>query len=227
MAKKIKKVRKIKYGRILLILIIFFLIFYTLFSFIDFPIKNIYIKNNIILTDQEIIELAKIENYPSIFKYTEYEIEKKINKNVYIESSNVKKKNLSKIYIDIVENYPIFRYENKTYLKNEKTVKKTFNIPEVINYIPDTIFETFKEKIKNIDRNILEKISQIEYSPNDVDKERFIFYMNDGNYVYLNLKSFENINKYISILIQIENKYGNKNGVLYLDEGDYFEILEN
>lgn len=229
MSKKIKKVRKIRYGRIFLILIILFLIFYLLFNFIDFPIKNIYVKNNTILSDQKIIELAHLENYPSIFKYTEHEIEKNLNKNIYIKSSKVKKVALSKIYIEIEENYPVFYYqsENLTYLSNGTTVKEMLNVPEVINYIPDTIFEKFKESIFSIDRNIIEKISQIEYKPNEVDSERFLFYMRDGNYVYLNFKSFDSINNYPTILIQIINKYGNKNGILYLDEGDYFEILKN
>lgn len=227
--KKIKKVRKIRYGRIFLILIILFLIFYALFNFIDFPIKNIYIKNNTILSDQEIIELANLEDYPSIFKYSEYDIEKSLNKNIYINSSSVKKVSLSKIYIEIDENYPLFRYstDSLTYLKNGKTVEEVFNVPEIINYVPDSLFEEFIKKFKTIDRNIIEKISQIEYKPNEVDNERFLLYMNDGNYVYLNFKSFENIDKYSSILVQIENKYGSKKGILYLDEGDYFKILEN
>ena len=239
MSKKIKKVRKIRYGRIFLILIILFLIFYLLFNFIDFPIKNIYVKNNTILSDQKIIELAHLENYPSIFKYTEHEIEKKLNKNIYIKSSKVKKVALSKIYIEIDGKIikdesvsfinPVFYYqsENLTYLSNGTTVKEILNVPEVINYIPDTIFEKFKKNILSIDRNIIGKISQIEYKPNEVDSERFIFYMRDGNYVYLNFKSFDSINNYPTILIQIINKYGNKNGILYLDEGDYFEILKN
>ena len=227
--KKIKKVRKIRYGRIFLILIILFLIFYLLFNFVDFPIKNIYIKNNTILSDQEIIELAHLENYPSIFKYTEHEIEKNLNKNIYIKSSKVKKVALSKIYIDIEENYPIFYYlsENKTYLKSSETVDKNISSPEVINYIPDTVFSQFEKNMSSLDRSIIEKISQIEYKPNEVDSERFLFYMRDGNYVYLNFDSFDSINNYPTILIQIINKYGNKSGILYLDEGDYFEILKN
>lgn len=227
--KKIKRVRKIRYGRLFIILCILFLILYGLFNFIDFPIKNIYIKNNTLLSDQEIIELAHLENYPSIFKYSDYEIEKNLNKNIYIESSNVQKVALSKIYIEIEENYPIFIYsvDSLTYLKDGKTVEKRFNVPEVINYIPDTLFNEFKEKLKNIDKNIINKISQIEYKPNEVDDERFVFYMNDGNYIYLNLRTIESINRYEKVLVQIIDKYGKKRGILYLDDGDYFEILEN
>ena len=65
--KKVKK-RKIRFGRIFLVLIILFLLFYLLANIFKFPIKNIYVKGNNILSDQEIIEIAQIENYPSILK---------------------------------------------------------------------------------------------------------------------------------------------------------------
>ena len=37
------------------------------------------------------------------------------------------------------------------------------------------------------DNSILYRISQIEYKPNDIDEERFLLYMIDGNYVYISL----------------------------------------
>ena len=64
------------------------------------------------------------------------------------------------------------------------------------------------------------KISHIEYVPNDVDKERFIFYMVDDNYVYITLSKIEKINKYNLIVKELEGK----KGIIYLDSGDYVEI---
>ena len=40
-------------------------------------------------------------------------------------------------------------------------------------------------------------MSEIKYDPNDVDDERFIITMNDGNYVYLTLHKFNKINHYL------------------------------
>ena len=71
-----------------------------------------------------------------------------------------------------------------------------------------------------IDKDILLKISHIEYSPNEVDKERFLLYMTDANYVYITLSKIEKINKYNSIVQELENK----KGIIYLDSGDYVEI---
>jgi len=64
------------------------------------------------------------------------------------------------------------------------------------------------------------KISQIEYVPNDVDAERYLLYMDDGNSVYITLTKITKLNKYSSIVGQMEGR----NGIIYLDSGDYIEL---
>ena len=66
------------------------------------------------------------------------------------------------------------------------------------------------------------KISEIEYSPNLYDKERFIFYMNDDNVVYVTLTKLKEFNNYNKIKEQL----GTHKGILYLDSGNYFEIKD-
>ena len=73
-----------------------------------------------------------------------------------------------------------------------------------------------------VDKDILGKISDIEYLPNEYDKDRFLLYMDDGNMVYVTLTKFDNINYYNDVLSQLE---GHK-GILYLDSGNHFEIKE-
>ena len=60
---------------------------YVAFSFIDFPIKNIFISGNSILSDQDIIEILSLEDYPSIFKYSSLSLERKLEDNMYIKRS--------------------------------------------------------------------------------------------------------------------------------------------
>ena len=86
----------------------------------------------------------------------------------------------------------------------------------------DNIYDKFVESFNKVDSDILFKISHIEYVPNDVDKERFILYMIDSNYVYITLSKIEKINKYNSIV----NKLEGKKGIIYLDSGDYVEIKD-
>ena len=47
--------------------------------------------------------------------------------------------------------------------------------------------------------------------------------MNDGNYVYITLDKFSNINSYVDIIKNFENK----KGILYLDYGNHFTIIDN
>ena len=76
--------------------------------------------------------------------------------------------------------------------------------------------------MKKVKKNILYRMSEIEYSPNEVDEERFFILMNDGNYVYLTLDKFLAINKYIDMV----KSFDNKKGILYLDSGEYFDIFD-
>ena len=108
-----KKRRRLRFGRIFLFLILLFIIFNLIKMFCKFPIKNIFIEGNTYISDQEIIDIAKIENYPSIFKYRNSEIEKRLEKNEYIKKATVKKRKLKEIYIKIEENTVLF-YNSKT-----------------------------------------------------------------------------------------------------------------
>ena len=76
--------------------------------------------------------------------------------------------------------------------------------------------------MNRLDDDILGKISEIEYVPNDYDKDRFLLSMDDGNSVYLTLTKFEMINYYDDVLTQLEGK----KGILYLDSGNHFKIME-
>ena len=89
--------------------------------------------------------------------------------------------------------------------------------------MPDTKYNLLIDKMRLVDRDILFRISEIEYSPNEVEGNRFLLYMNDGNYVYITLDKFSNINSYVDIIKNFENK----KGILHLDYGNHFTIIDN
>ena len=64
-------------------------------------------------------------------------------------------------------------------------------------------------------------LGEIKYDPNNVDDERFLLFMNDGNYVYINLNKFKSINSYMDII----KKFKTEKGILFLDSGEYFKVL--
>jgi len=221
--KMIKK-RKIRYDRIFVFLFIVS-IFIGFFVFIfNIKISNIYIKNNNLLTDQEIIEIAKLSDYPSTLKNLSVQIENNLEKNIYIKDAKVSKKFLTKVYIEVEENNPIFYYNhtNKTILQDGVSVDKKFNVPTVLNYIVDTYYDDFIREMSKLDKDILSRISEIQFKPTEVDDNRFLLLMNDDNYVYININTFYKLNKYLSI----KEGLPNQKGILYLDYGNNFEIIK-
>lgn len=222
------KKKKLRVGRILLAIILFFLLLFLFTKVISFPIKNIYVEGNTMFTDQEIIEMAKLSDYPSILEYSSRKISNTLKKNTYILNAKVKKKNMKEIYITIEENKPILynQSKQKTVLADKTEVVGELDVPILINYVPDTIYDKFIDKILMIDSKIYSKVSEIKYDPNKVDNKRFLFTMNDGNYVYLTVNHLEKLNNYVEIMQMVLSKYKEDRGILYLDEGEYFKKID-
>lgn len=220
---KVKK-RKLKLKRIFICLILLLIIVLLFLLIKNVPIKNIYIIGNNILSDKEIIEISQISNYPSFIDTSKKDIIKRLEKNNYIKKVEVEKKFFNKIYIYITENKIISIYNNKLLLENGKEVENIYDIHTAPILISDisNIKEEYVKSFSKINDDILLKISEIEYSPNEVDTERFALRMDDGNLVYITLNKITKINKYNSIYSELEGK----KGIIYLDSGDYIEVKE-
>ena len=218
---KVKK-KKVNYKKIVIAFIIVAIIGLTVAYFINLPIKNIYISGNEIISDKEIITISELEDYPTYINTYFVDIENLLLKNEYIKKAEVKRELLGKIYIDIEEYRPLVIYNDKLVLSSKEKVDNKYNIdyvPYIVNNI-ESIYDKTIDAFTKINKDTLLKISHIEYSPNDVDKERFILYMVDGNYVHVTLSKIEKINKYNSIVSELDGK----KGIIYLDSGDYVEI---
>jgi cell division septal protein FtsQ len=223
MEKNMVKKRKLNLKRVLVLIFSLFIVFFLLYLFLTRKIENIYIYNNSILSDQEIIDTSKLRNYPSYILRTKSSIVSELLKNKFIKNVEVNKKRFKEIHIYIEEYKPIFYDEinNKTILENGIEVDLNIELPILINDIEDQYYIKLVEKMALVNSDVLIKISEIKYEPNNIDKERILLTMNDRNYVYLTLYTFEKINNYNNILPTLEGK----RGILYLDSGNYFEIL--
>ncbi len=219
--KKTKKKRKLKKIRFLFLLFFIVGISFAFIKLFDVRIYSIKIKGNKILTDQEVIETAKLEDYPSFFETLSYTIKKRLLKNNYIESVKVTKGFLSVnitikekkiLYIDKETNY---KYTYNSKFKDDKSIC----VPYLIESVPEGKMKRFIKAMNKINSDMICQMSEIKYDPNDIDEDRYYVYMNDGNSVYLTVNKFDKINKYNTIL----EKIGKQNGTLYLDYGDYFE----
>lgn len=205
-------------------MIIVFVIIFSFIKFINLRISNIYVTGNKYLTDQYIIELAGISNYPRCITSLSSSLEKKIMKNDYIKNVQVNKKWFTKVYISVIENRPLI-YDDlskKTVLLDGTKVDKIFDVPILVNSISSDIYMDFLEKFSLINEEVFINISEVKYVPNDNDKELFLFIMKDGNFISVNLDKFVNVNRYLDMV----KKFNNKKGILYLDSGEYFKILD-
>lgn len=209
---------------LLIVLVIGLVIFYA----IKMPIRNIYISGNDILSDNVIIKEAKLDNYPSFLLTSSREIKNNLYNDDYIDSVKIKKRFGNIVEISVTE-YGVLAVmlgENKIILSSGKIVDNIYDImdvPILNNSISDEVYASFIEKFSQVDRDILRQISQLEYSPVNVDNSRFLLYMNDGNLVYITLTKIERINKYNAI----KDRMDNHKGVIYLDSGDYIELKDD
>ena len=228
MAKKIVKKRKLRVGRLLFILVILGGLFFGGYNFVKLPIENIIINGTNYLNDDYILELSNLKDYPSFMLTSSRKTIKKLEKSPSINSAKVKKKFFHKIVIEIKENKPLFYSEvdKKMVFSNKESIDvedySLFRVPRLLNYVPDTKYNSFIKNVNRVDEEILGMISDIEYVPNDLDKDRFLLYMDDGNMVYLTLTKFKMINYYNDVLAQLEGR----KGILYLDNGNHFQIKE-
>ena len=216
--------RKIKYKKLLLFLFFVFIIVFCVFKFLTLHIANIYVDGNVYLSDQDIIEIANLEDYPLAFTTFSNFIESKLKSNSKILDASVKKSG-TRINISVVENRPLFYDEltHRVVFSDGSIGDSSFSVPVLTSSVNSSIYSKFLDKLSLINSSVFSFISEISYCPNDVDNELFLFSMNDGNYVYMNLDRFSSIDRYFDMIV---NFNGHK-GILYLDSGEYFKILDN
>ena len=221
----VRKRVKIRYKRLIVFFVIVIVIVLLLLNILSIRISNIYVDGNYYLSDQEVIELSNLQGYPRTFFTIPHSIESNIVKSAYVESVDVSKSGFTNIHISVVENRPLYydQTSDKVVLKDGSISDRLFNVPILINSIDSTIYDEFLKQLASIDMVVYNNISEIEYSPNDVDNELFLFTMNDGNYIYVNLNKFSSVNKYFDMVVN----FNNHKGILYLDSGEYFKILDN
>ena len=223
----LKRVKKsnINFKKIIIVLAIILFVVLLIFYYRSINVKNIYVTGNKLVKESDILKETNLLEYPKLYQVNENDIKESLKGNVLINNVKVTKKLSGKVIIEISENKVLYQGPDNTYmLSNKKEVELETNllgIPTLINNASN-VEDKLIDKMLLIDDDILKHISEIEYKPADLDKERFMFYMSDGNYVYITLNKITLINSYNEIYPTLEGK----KGILYLDSGNHFEIKE-
>ncbi len=225
--KKVKKKIRIKILPFILVLVLIVCLVLVGKCITMIPIRNIYLVGNQMLSDQELIELAGIEDYPSFLLTSKAKMKEGIKKNPLVAQVNIDKDFFGKVVITVSEHDILFRKQEngKVVLDNQVEIEDTafdYLVPILRNHVPSNKYDSFVKGMSQLQENIRLQISEITYDPNEQDKDRFLLYMSDGNYVYLTLTKFKQLNYYEDVL----EKIGDQKGILYLDSGNHFQIME-
>ena len=226
---KIKKKKRLKLIPFLLFVLVIAATFFLVDVLLDTRVENIIIKGNKIVTDQQIIDEAGLSNYPSFYKTTSYNIKKALEKNSFIKEVKVKRSFYHVITIEVSEYKVLLKKETtgKLVLENMNEVTTDqeipYTVPRLVNDVPKNKYSKLLKNLLKVKRSVRSSISEFYYDSNEFDKDRFLLYMDDGNSVYLTLTKFRMINYYNDVLPQLDGK----EGILYLDSGNHFQIMEN
>lgn len=227
MAKRIVKKKKLKIVPFIVLIVVIISIVLVVKFTLDRPILNTIIRNTTYIKDDYVLDKAGIKNYPSFVYTTCFDIKKDLKKSIYIKDLKCRKKFFRVIDLDIDENTPLFtdNYNNTIVFSDGNSIGSDemefeVNIPRLLNYVPKKKYKSFIEGLAKIKGDILSRISDIEYVPNDIDKDRFLLYMDDDNSIYITLTKFSKLNYYNDVIAQLD---GHK-GILYLDSGNHFKI---
>ena len=227
MKKKAKVKKRVKIKSIIIALILMIIIGSLVYYILNTRIKNIYVSGNAYLSEQEILDLSGIRDYPKRIKINKDSIKKNLINNPMIDDVSVKITLTNKVYINIKESKPLFfdDYKKKYLLSNANYVDNLdiVGLPILISNLDEDVLSRFVKAFNKVDNDVLNKISEVSYTKTDLDKDRFLLYMNDQIYVYVTLTKIENLNKYNEIVKELDGK----KGILYLDSGNHFEIKDN
>ncbi len=217
-----KRRKKVRLSGFIFIILLTYLIGVSIYYIVKLPVKNIKIEGNNLLSEGEIIQTIGLEDSFPMIKFTKGYLKNKFNDLPLVDSFNIKKSLNGKVTITIKEAKVLFYYdyENKLVLSNSKTIEdsdKYLGYPTLVNYVPSDTYKSFIKNFSNVDSDIISMISEIKYSPEVwkdvmINDERFIFLMNDGNEVYINVLNLDKINKYQNVVAKTNQK-----GTLYLD----------
>lgn len=227
MGKRSKKKRKLKRS-VKLFLSLFLIIGMVLLSLYFIKPKVVTVKGNKYYSDKYIIEKLDLKNSKLFF--TSSKLKNNLLKEDLIESITFKRRFPFILEVKINEKEILFfNRDKKVYVlsdASEVKLKENIKVTELTNYTIKKVYEEFIKEYAKINKNVRDKVSEITYKPNNYDDDLFLLYMNDHNYVYLNIKNMDKLNYYEDIMA----KLGFKRGILKLDSfsssNTSFEVLE-
>jgi len=198
---RFKKCQKLLFviGSIISIFIIIFLYFHSSNS----NILKITIEGNYYYTEEIILKLAKFNQDDKFVLVNTSEIKDNIAKDCLFDSITITKENNNEIKIVVSEKYILgYIYEDglpyllleddSRIIIDEERLYLIAYVPLIEGYSKNGLLQ-IEKGLKKVDRDILEKVSEIHCYPFSYDEYMMEVIMDDGNYIFSSANDFKNL----------------------------------
>lgn len=212
--KKVK--RRLRWQGVFFFAFLFVGLFFLGRTLLEVNVKSVKVAGSSFVKDSQIIKNAGLNEEVSFLKLNSKKACEMVLEDPLIKSCKIKKNWNFRVDIIVEENTPLFYSlsSNALVLSDGRRLDEANNhgIATLINFVPEDVMSEFIDRLSGIDSDIIHSISEIEYSPTIsdkgvyIDKERFIFDMNDGNKVIINNRNMAILNKYKTIYASIDKK---------------------
>lgn len=231
---KLKQARKKKSNRRLVFYLSIFFILISIVVYLQSPLSDIQtvdVTGNSFVSDDDIIELANLEDAPNFWTIRKGTMEKQLKDYPLLDSVDVQKKFPQTVKIDVHEHdligyaeqddYFVPVLENGEKLTAWKEDSASGDAPLLLDFNEDEYLTKMTEELKSLPGNIRELISEIHWEPEDDHKNKIRLYMNDGFQVEGSIREFsEKMKVYPSIVAQLSD---DDKGIIHIGAGAYFE----
>lgn len=189
-------------------------------------VKAISVINNYYLDQNYIKKISNLSLESRYHLVIDQYIEYVIKKDPMIKDVKVSHENNGVILIDVLEHEPYgYRYDDvaKIMLKNDSVIDLTSDYMNIISMVPlvtgfndSNAQHLLANAFKDVDRFMIENISEIEQYALSYDNNCLKVLMNDGNYFICSYYGLKLINNYNDIASNL-----NENGIcIYADENN-------
>jgi cell division protein FtsQ len=234
---KLKEQRRRKANKRLILLLCLFFIMIVAVAYTQSPlshVKTIIVKGNKMYSTEEIIRSTGLTTSTNIWKVKTDEVANHLKHLSEIKKANVSIHWPNTISIQVQEHkriaylekasvyYPVL--DNGTILSDRKIEKLPVNSPILISFNEGPVLDEMINGLQHLPNEIINSISEIDYTPKKTDQYHISLFMNDGFEVSATLRSFsEKMVHYPSIISQLDP---NKKGVIDLEVGSFFKAFE-
>lgn len=232
----LKEERQKKANRRLLFYLSVFFILISVIVYLQSPlshVKTIEISGNETLTNDDVIQLAGLQEKTNIWTVDRMDLEHQLENVAVIRKANIKKQYPWTIKIAIKEHSIVgFLNEDSEYLpvleNGNVLVENQFftlgDAPVLNGFTDEQYLNRMVDELSHLPTSILKLISEVVWNPSKQNKYKVTLYMSDGFTVEATIRGFSNkMKNYPSIVSQLDE---DETGIIHMSVGSYFERIE-